>query len=134
MAESITGQLETGIRAYIGRFLQSRATLSRLQKSPDLKVKQEADRLMVNQLSLEKDLERAGSEVIPNIKAGTYTYTDIIWLSTFSREFISHVKKVERIGRGLPAEEGGWLASPFVWMVGASALAFAITQWQKRKR
>lgn len=123
-------QVETAIRAYVGRFISGRAIIAKQQNSPNLQVQAEANRLMPIQLSLETDLEKA-TAMIANIKAGAYTMGDLLWLGNFSRQLAIQVKAVDKIAKGTkPA--GGMNTNTLLFLGVTSVIGLGMMYFRKK--
>jgi len=128
---SATDQIETNIRAYVGRFIAGRATIAQLQQSPDLQVQSQANKLMTTQLQLEPDLEKA-TALITNIKAGAYTFGDLLWLGNFGRQLTNQVKAVENLAKGLKPAIAGMNTNTMIFMGAVSVVGLGMMFLRKK--
>lgn len=127
----VADQIETNIRSYVGRFIAGRATITKLQQSPDLQVQSQANKLMTTQLGLEKDLDKATS-LIPNIKAGAYTFGDLLWLGNFGRQLTAQVKSVDNLAKGLKSE-AGMNRNTLIFLSLTTVVGLGMMWWKNRR-
>lgn len=133
-AVGITGKVEGEIRAYVGRFLQARASLTNLLESRDPAVSQRANKLFKRQLILEPELEKT-LKTIDEMKEGRYSLFEIGKAANFSREMIIHVRKVEALAKGNKLELiAGIGGSPLIIVGGMALTALFVMKEMRRRR
>lgn len=127
---SVVDQIEADMQAYVGRFLADKATLQQLQQNPDLQVQGQATKLLIVQNTLEGQLPEA-TNIIGNIKTGSYSIGDEIWLTNFMRQVVKQVTDVDSLSKGQPISTGTPI-SPMLLLVGGAVVLGGIW-WYKRR-
>ena len=117
--------LEARIQARVAKFLGLKAVLVSLTRHGSLSISSRANALYVAQQVYEKQLQDALGK-IEQIKAGAYTYSDIIGLGTFAYDLESHINKVQNLQEdagtsGIPSQLP--LMSPMLIVGGIVAIA-----------
>lgn len=100
--------LEARIQARVAKFLGLKTTLVGLTRHGSPSISSRANALYTAQQMYEKQLQEALAK-IEQIKAGAYTYSDIIWLGTFVYDMESHINKVQKL-----QEDAGTVAVPLM--------------------
>lgn len=88
--------LEARIQARVAKFLGLKTILVGLTRHGSPSISSRANALYTAQQVYEKQLQEALAK-IEQIKAGAYTYSDIIWLGTFVYDMESHINKVQKL-------------------------------------
>ncbi len=94
--ESTPSALEASVQTYIAKFLAGKEQLLAMESNPDSNIVNRAKTLMVTQYQLEGQLPGILATV-NNIKAGNYSYLDILNVGDFANKLRKQVSETDKL-------------------------------------
>lgn len=88
--------IEGKIQARVARFLAKKADIQALRAHPLLSIREEAARLYEKQKVLEGQLQETLKR-IERMKAGAWSYGDVLEIGSFAADMEKHVREVEKL-------------------------------------
>lgn len=113
------------VQEKIADFLAARARLGRLMTNPSLQVQGQANSLYATQQLLENQLQNEIYPKLTAIQAGTWSFSDIATLGSFTFSIMNQIDAVNRLdaqGSGVNVSQP-WLSMPV--MIGLGLFLFA---------
>lgn len=128
--EALADIIAPKLQSMVGKFLQMKEDLVKLQKSSDVVIKGEAEVLMQDQDKYQAQMDKI-TENINRIKAGTWTIEDIIAVAPFFYNIDKHNKNVE----ALKQDASGTIPeTKMTWMVPGAIVALGLFLFSRSKR
>jgi len=128
--DSLAEMIAPKLQSMVGKFLQMKEELVRLQKSSDITISEEAKALMVDQDKYQAQMDKV-TENINRIKAGNWSLDDIIAVAPFFYNIDRHNKNVEALKQeasGIPVEE------KMNWMIPGAVVALGLFFFMRKRR